>query len=177
MSRPGPQRADVIDASASGAGGNAWQRHFQLGELPRLREAGALPGTQIDLSLHSVQHDEDIELEGELDGRLMLTCQRCMQAAEFELHEPIALRVVRDEEHAASHGEHGGEQEYVIADPTRLDLRWLSEEQALLAMPLVPMHEPDQCPQAQPLAANETEAEPSIAQSPFANLRDMLKKS
>jgi uncharacterized protein len=173
MSRPGSHRADVVDAIASATGAVAWQRHFSIDELTRLREAGALPGTMVDLKLRSEQRDGEVELQGELGGQLVLTCQRCMQTASFELHEPIALRLARDEEHAASQGEH----EYVIADPARLDLRWLSEEQALLALPLVPMHEPDQCPQGRLLAADETEAEPSIAQSPFANLRDMLKKS
>ncbi|MET0984061.1 MAG: YceD family protein [Steroidobacteraceae bacterium] len=173
MPRPGPHRADLVDAIASAAVGTAWQRHFNLDELTRIREAGALTGTELDLSLHSVQRDGHVELEGELGGQLVLTCQRCLQPAVFALNEPIALRVIRDEELAPAEGEH----EYVVADPTRLDLRWLSEEQALLATPLVPMHEPDRCPQGDLLAAEETEAEPSVAQSPFANLRDMLKKS
>lgn len=173
MRQAGPQRVDLVDAVVGAAGGIAWQRHFNLDELFRLQEAGALAGTEVDLSVSSAHRDGHLELDGSLGGRLVLTCQRCLQPAEFALDEPIALRVVREEALAAAEGEN----EYVIADPTRLDLRWLSEEQALLALPLVPMHEPDGCPQGHLLAADELEeAEPNTAQSPFANLRDMLKK-
>jgi uncharacterized protein len=172
MRQAGPQHPDLVDAVVGAAGGIAWQRHFNLDQLSRLQEAGALVGTEIDVKLSSAHRDGNLELEGMLWGRLILTCQRCLQPAEFALNESIALRVVRTEALAVD-----DESEYVIADPTRLDLRWLSEEQALLAMPLVPMHEPEVCPQGHLLAADEMEeAEPNTAQSPFANLRDMLKK-
>jgi uncharacterized protein len=173
MSRPGHHRDEVVDATTSADTGTAWNRSFTLAELPRLQEAGALSGTAIDLNVHSLRRDGRLELNGGLDGELALTCQRCLQPVRVVVHEPIALRVVRDEEQAAGEGDH----DYVIADPARLDLRWLSEEQALLAMPLVPMHEPDECPQGTARLAPEEKREQGIAQSPFANLRDMLDKS
>lgn len=172
MSRPpGSQRADVVDAIAGATAGTAWQRTFALDDLQRLREAGALSGTSIDLHLRSAQREDHLELQGELQGQLLLTCQRCLQPARFEVDEPIALRVVRNESEAAAEAEN----DFIIADPAHLDLRWVSEEQALLAMPLVPMHESDECPQGTATAADE--AKQGIAQSPFANLRDMLKRS
>ena len=176
MSRPGPHRADVVDTIA-GAAGVAWQRHFKLEELARLQEAGALSGTEVDLNLRSAKREDHVELAGDLGGQLMLTCQRCLQPVRIELQESIVLRVVRDERH----GEQQGDHEYVIADPARVDLRWLSEEQALLAMPLVPMHEPEDCPRGQSSLVSAQEDGRDIArsatQSPFANLRDLLKKS
>jgi uncharacterized protein len=177
MPRPGPQRADVVDANAGAIAGSAWERSFGLDDLNRLRDAGALPGSAIDLQVSAALRGESLELAGELRGQLMLICQRCLQPARFELHEPLAVRLLREE----PPGEQEAEFDYVIADPTRLDLRWLSEEQALLAMPLVPMHEPADCPQGHLPAADDASGEEGIAQSvtqsPFANLRDMLKKS
>jgi uncharacterized metal-binding protein YceD (DUF177 family) len=58
----------------------------------------------------------------------------------------------------------------VIADPSRLDLRWLAEDQVLLALPLVPVHEGDEC--------NEVPAESAedeVRQRPFQNLRALLR--
>ncbi len=175
MSRPGPHPADVVDANAGVTAGTSWDRKFALEQLSRLQDAGALPGTAVELQVSGSIRAGHLELEGELGGRLVLTCQRCLQPAPFELREPIGVRVLREEPPGAQEAEY----DYVIADPTRLDLRWLSEEQALLAMPLVPMHEPDECPAGRWVAAEDASGEQGIAeavtQSPFANLRDMLK--
>jgi DUF177 domain-containing protein len=177
MSRPGLQRADVVDANAGAVTGIAWERSFTLDELSRLREAGALSGTTVDIQVSGAIRAEHLELEGELSGQLSLTCQRCLQPVQFDLLEPIAVRVLREEPPV----EQEAEYDYVIADPTRLDLRWLSEEQALLAMPLVPMHEPDECPQGRSVSVEDASGEEGVAeavtQSPFANLRELLKKS
>jgi uncharacterized protein len=57
----------------------------------------------------------------------------------------------------------------VVADPARLDLRWLAEDQALLALPLVPMHDGDECNEVPAQAAGD-----EIRQKPFQNLRALL---
>jgi uncharacterized protein len=70
-----------------------------------------------------------------------------------------------------------GGYEPVLADPSRLDLRWLLEDQALLAMPLVPMHEPGQCRDAEAgLVERERSVDSGGVQRPFQNLRDMMRK-
>jgi len=74
----------------------------------------------------------------------------------------------------------------VIADPARLDLRWLTEEQALLALPLVPMHESQDCAAPAQAASGDCERQPdadgkadddSVRQQPFQHLRDMMRRS
>ena len=82
-----------------------------------------------------------------------------------------------------------GGYEPVVADPTRLDLRWLAEEQALLALPLVPLHEPSACEHAtrrqcgRAGAANGSSRAEDVREAPrharervFKNLRDLLEK-
>lgn len=170
MSRPGPHRDDLIDAVASAVVGTEFARHYELTQFPRLSEAAALPGTHVDLTLSFEKHADFIGITGGLNGALVLTCQRCLQDVSIELNEELTLRLVADEEGAPAESEY----EYVVANPARLDLRWLAEEQALLAMPLVPMHAPDECPA--PVAQADAEPEQGIAQTPFANLRDVLKK-
>jgi uncharacterized metal-binding protein YceD (DUF177 family) len=72
----------------------------------------------------------------------------------------------------------------VVANVSRLDLRWLAEEQVLLALPLVPMHENADCaenvalsdvdaPDSDELAAD---ADEEVRQQPFRNLRDLMRK-
>jgi uncharacterized metal-binding protein YceD (DUF177 family) len=66
----------------------------------------------------------------------------------------------------------------VIGDPERLSVTDLVEEQILLGMPLVPMHEDAaECGES---AAGEhivaAEAPAEDKQRPFANLRELLEK-
>jgi uncharacterized protein len=67
-------------------------------------------------------------------------------------------------------GEPGG-YEPVVANAAHFDVRWFVEEQALLALPLVPMHEPPQCA----LVADGAAGGEVGRQTPFENLRDMLR--
>jgi uncharacterized protein len=102
-----------------------------------------------------------------------------MQAVSVPLDEIFRVVIV-DEERA---DEPGG-YEPVIANAQRLDLRWLAEEQVLLALPLVPTHERDDCAQAvqagaaalaekqQPAAEGDDETR----QKPFQNLRDLMRE-
>jgi uncharacterized metal-binding protein YceD (DUF177 family) len=76
----------------------------------------------------------------------------------------------------------------VVAKASRLDLAWMAEEQALLALPLVPVHENEDCGAA--VASQETgstqeredgaedaeHAEGATTHQPFQNLRDLLRK-
>ena len=68
-----------------------------------------------------------------------------------------------------------GGYEPVVADASRLDLRWLAEEQVFLAMPLAPMHEPGECTDAQ-TSTSEADEDEGARQKPFQNLRDMLRQ-
>jgi uncharacterized protein len=69
-----------------------------------------------------------------------------------------------------------GGYEPVIAEATRFDVRWLAEEQALLAMPLVPLHADGECDEfAAPPSQLEQDASRG-SQKPFENLRDLLEK-
>jgi uncharacterized metal-binding protein YceD (DUF177 family) len=68
-----------------------------------------------------------------------------------------------------------GDYEPEVVDPSRVDLQWLMEEQVLLALPLVPMHEPGQCG-GEIAASLEAEVDAETRQKPFGNLRDMLRE-
>jgi uncharacterized metal-binding protein YceD (DUF177 family) len=72
-----------------------------------------------------------------------------------------------------------GGYEPVIADPERLPVGELIEEQLLLGMPLVPMHGSGaRCPDgAGDKATVVSDAKVEDRQRPFANLRELLDKS
>jgi uncharacterized protein len=169
MSRPPAVHTDaIVDADVCARSGAVIERSFAEAELPRLSAASGQAGSTITARFQFSQFDGLPAIDGELTAVVPATCQRCMKPTSLELHERFQLVVVD-----AERPDEPGGYEPVVADATRLDLRWLAEEQVLLALPLVPMHESTACAQARDAAAEE---EQGVRHKPFQNLRDMLGK-
>lgn len=114
-------------------------------------------------------YDELPAVDGTLSGTVNLSCQRCTEAVAVQIDERFQVILVQQE----TADEPGG-YEPVVADPARFDVRWLAEEQTLLALPLVPLHPAGECDEA---AAQDVEQGATRAtQTPFQNLRDLLEK-
>lgn len=189
MSRPqGVQPDKFVDATVLAGGAQSastLQRGYAVADMPRLREAGAGEGTAFKVTFRFLSLDAHVAIEGALDGVAKLTCQRCLQAVDVPLNDEFKLVVVPDE---AAELEEAVDYEPVVADPKRLDLHALAEDQALLALPLVPRHESESCVEARGAVAAapadvavEQDAQAIQAgaqdkQMPFKNLRDMMRK-
>ena len=166
MPRPPAVSSDlIVDADVCARAGSTIERHFSVEQLPRLQEAGALGGSSVDLRLQFSLFDERPAVDGTLSGTVRLGCQRCMQPVTVPIDERFQVILVKQE----SADEPGG-YEPVIADPARFDVRWLAEEQTLLALPLVPAHAAGECGDV------EQGASRAVTQRPFQNLRDLLEK-
>ena len=169
MPRPPADPADLlVDADVCARAGSTIERQFSLEQLPRLQEAGARAGTRIDMRLQFSLFDERPAVDGKLGGTVHLSCQRCMEAVAVPIDERFQVILVQQE----SADEPGG-YEPVIADPARFDLRWLAEEQTLLALPLVSLHPVGECDEA---TQDVEQGESPGIQKPFSNLRDLLEK-
>jgi uncharacterized protein len=170
MSRPPGLEIDaLIDASVQAHANGVVERRFTASQLPRLSEAGISEPADIRVSIRFSTYENRVALKGRLGGHVTMTCQRCMQPTTVEMEDEFRLLVVDDEADEAA--ESGG-FEPVVADPARLDLRWLAEEQTLLSVPLVPKHTDEQCA-TQPVERGKSEK--PVGQRPFANLRDLLR--
>jgi uncharacterized protein len=161
----------VVDADVYARAGSTIERHFSVAELTRLQEAGAQDGSRIDVRLKFSLFDDRPAIDGTLSGTVRLKCQRCMQPVPVPVDERFKVLLVQQE----SADEPGG-YEPVIADAAHFDVRWLAEEQALLALPLVPLHPAGECEEAGAAPAESEQATRSGAQRPFENLRDLLEK-
>ncbi len=172
MPRPPAVTNDLlVDADVCARAGSTIERHFSVAQLPRLAEAGALDGSRLELRLRFSLFDARPAIDGELRGTISLRCQRCMQPVAVKVEERFQVILVQQES-----AEEPGGYEPVIADAAHFDVRWLAEEQALLALPLVPMHAVGECEEAPvPLLDTEQGASPGV-QKPFQNLRDLLEK-
>jgi uncharacterized protein len=183
MPRPPAVPADnIVDAEVCARAGSTIARRFSAAELPRLREAGGLEGSWIEAEFQFSEFEGKPAVAGELHGTVVLTCQRCMRPADIELDDTFQVILVDTER-----SDEPGGYEPVIVKPSRLDLAWLAEEQTLLALPLVPMHENEDCAEMAPGEVASTQereedaehagdAEGATTHQPFRNLRDLLRK-
>jgi uncharacterized protein len=170
---------NLVDAEVCSRAGSTIARRFSAAELPRLREAGGQEGSSIGADFQFSLFDGRPAVKGGVHGTAVLTCQRCMQPVAIEIEDSFQVLIVD-----AERDDEPGGYEPVVADATRLDLGWLAEEQVLLALPLVPMHENIDCAVAAGLAApeaaggdvEEDAGDTGATHQPFQNLRDLLRK-
>lgn len=172
MSRPPGATVDhYLDALHAARTRITVDRRFAAGDLPRLLEAGAGEKSQLNATFRFTQIEGKAAVDGSLTGDVWLTCQRCTQPVAIAIDESFEVVIVADED--ATPDAFGG-YEPIAVEATRLDLQWLAEEQTLLALPLVPMHEPDECIEVN--EADEVVPDEAPRQQPFGDLRELLKK-
>lgn len=171
MSRPQGLETDAfVDALVQAHAGAPVERRFQVSQLPRLSEAGIDEPGDIRLSVRFSIVEGHVALDGRVRGSVTMTCQRCMQPAKVEIDDEFQLTIINDDAATSQQEEESVGYEPIVADPARLDVRWLAEEQTLLAAPLVAKHADEGCAGAVAVESKET-----VGQKPFANLKDMLR--
>jgi uncharacterized protein len=104
-------------------------------------------------------------LAGELQASLPLECQRCLESLRLPLQQPIELLIDADEQLA---GETGADT--ISSEDGYIDIYSVIEDELILAIPLVALHEDTDCNKHWPAAAG---AESETGQSPFAVLQQL----
>ena len=92
------------------------------------------------------------------------TCQRCLGPVDCDVVVDVHFRFVADEDTAAA--EDDASEEDVLVLDRRFDLLGLVEDELLLGMPLIPLH--DACPVEVKLAVADPEFEAELEKKPNA---------
>lgn len=79
-----------------------------------------------------------------IEGKLVLQCQRCLEALEYPLHIESQLRLVQGATQF-DHLDDGDEEADSIPASTEMDVLALVEDEILLSLPISPLHAPEQC--------------------------------
>ena len=172
---PDPRKLDVVAAAAEGL---VLEGSWPLAGFSRLLEGAAQDG-KVHWSIRGQRRpvpggEPEIWLHLAAQARLWRDCQRCLQPVALDLDVARALRFVADE--ATAEAMDAESEDDVLATPRSLDLHALVEDELLLALPLVPMH--DQCPAPLPMStgAIDDEAAAEPAPRPFAVLAGMKRR-
>jgi uncharacterized protein len=174
MSEPWSQLSDV-DRLADRQADVAFE--IPLSRLPRVQAqiAGA-QGTVRGVA-HFRREAGYRVAELELEGEAKLVCQRCLAPTTWRLASEARVAIVANERDADRVPQ---EVETVHAPDDRIRIADLVEEELLLTLPLVPLHESaDECSNLQDeVPAPEVEAAPvQETQRPFERLGELLKRN
>lgn len=118
--------------------------------------------------------DDDVWLHLQAKTSIPLTCQRCMNAVDSPLEVDQWYRFVATEDIAMAEDDES-EEDLLVMEP-QFDLLGVLEDELLMALPVVPMHQ--QCPIAPVMRAGEDEMAGGGAEkpNPFAVLAQIKVK-
>jgi len=168
MSAGLPQHIDIRRIAESG-------RHLEgeitLENCPRLKQVVSAGEGKISVVLDfDKQPDGQLTIQGVVQGQVVQECQRCLEPVVLELECEVSVGIVSSESEAELLRD---DLDPVIVEE-ELNLDDLVEDELLLALPIVPLHEICDPPQAASSGAGQ-EAEPPKRENPFAVLASLKK--
>ena len=171
-----PQR---LNLQAPAQDGQPWSEATPLQDLQRL--AGEAQGLAPDAAVQwqaraesrpQAGAEDQVWLHLSAQASVPLTCQRCMAAVSTPLEVDQWYRFVESEEVAMAEDDEA-EEDLLVMVP-QFDLLALLEDELLMALPLVPMHET--CPVTPVFSAGDAAVEAAEAKpNPFAVLGQLKK--
>jgi uncharacterized protein len=165
-----------IDPLRLASQGRSFSGQLALESLPRLQ--GMLASQEGEISAEiAFGHDKRNRpvMQGKLQGQVILTCQRCLQDMEWPVEVDFEL-VIIDAERAESEADDQSD-EVLIVESTPMVLADILEDELILSLPIVPMHDLEHCASAKYVHAETVEEEGEADKpNPFAVLADLKRK-
>ena len=171
-----PQR---LNLQALAQDGQPWSEATLLKDLQRLADEaqGLAPDAAVQWQARAELRpqagaEDQVWLHLSAQASVPLTCQRCMAAVSTPLEVDQWYRFVESEEVAMAEDDEA-EEDLLVMVP-QFDLLALLEDELLMALPLVPMHET--CPVTPVFSAGDPAVEAAQAKpNPFAVLGQLKK--
>jgi uncharacterized protein len=163
-----PELPETIDPMRLAKTGKELSGSYDLRQFARVN-ASLNDDSKVQLSfkLEFSRDDENrlFSVVGDLQTTLPLICQRCMQPMQHQLSAMIKMAIVSNEAEAENLP---AEFEPYIDTGVPVKLQDFIEDELLLAMPLVSLHEEQECPAADKFKHDET-----AKKKPFAELKNL----
>lgn len=145
-----------------------------LDRLGRFTEmlASTKGAVYVELEFYNDEFGQHI-VSGSLHAKVEVVCQRCLEPLEIVLDDDIKLAVLNDESKVAALD---ADLDPWICTDTKLELSSLVEEQLILCLPIVSLHESANCNSKSGYAVTASNNEPSPANgtvNPFAVLKSL----
>lgn len=145
-----PQHVDPIRFAD-----NATQLHGVLhtDQMERLKASLLVQDAPVAVQLEfGIDHQGTKFLKGHVETSLQLQCQRCMEPYNCAIIDDFLLGMVRTEEEAKLLPEKY--DPFLLAPDGQLTIADIVEDELILSMPIVPMHDPKECQVNLPFAVS-----------------------
>lgn len=134
-------------------------------DMQRLCEVLHEETGEIGVDIEFGKNEQGIRfVTGQLSGTLQLQCQRCMEPLAYEITNKIWLAIVHTEDEAEDLPT--GYDSIVVKDGI-LVIQDMVEDELIVSMPVVPMHDPKDCKVTLPLIIESDQATQMEKESPF----------
>lgn len=144
-----------------------------LAELPRLCDPLADNQGKVRAKFVFERDERNaVVIHSELDVEVKMVCQRCLELVALPIHSECDYAVVREGANTQSVPQ-GYDVLELGEDP--LDLLALVEEELLLALPIVPAHDPKDCQQPAGLDEPEPSEDEVTRSNPFSVLAQLKR--
>ena len=149
------------------------QGKWPIKQLKRVSDILLSEQGEINIELKFDRAGRNPFIEGHISADLKLKCQRCMQAMDFPLDSHFKLGLVLNE---AQMDELPDIYEPYLVEDENNHLPDMIEDELLLALPLVPMHEFDCSEYVNTLNSEQPteEVKQEKKENPFSVLKDLL---
>jgi len=144
--------------------GGKFQGEIGLSDLGRLSDFLLSDRAEIDVEFSFSQSDYDLPMvEGQLQARFIIECQRCLKAMELPLNIDFQLLVSPPDSEVTE-----SSLDTVFSENGSVDIFAVVEDELILGLPLVTMHEDIACNEF--WQAQEEDPEPTTKENPFSVL-------
>ena len=161
---------EPLDASNLAAAATVVEREFRLADFTRLVDRLAAPEgvARARIVWRSIGGVPTGQLE--VRAEALLTCQRCLGPMRRVLESASQLAFIEHEDAPVP-----AEHEAIPGDPHEVDLAGLVEDELLLSLPLIAIHDAGEECASQ--VASDADAGPPAQEMrrPFAGLKELLK--
>jgi uncharacterized protein len=116
-----------------------------ISDFRRLAKVALEDAREIDVWLEGFQDNESRPcLRLRVNGRIRISCQRCLEALSIEFASDRRFVLVEREDEMMDLADEDESLESLLAE-IELDVMGLVEDEILLQMPIAPTHEPEAC--------------------------------
>jgi uncharacterized protein len=121
---------------------------------------------EVDVNLSfDVDEQKTPFIRGHFAASVMLQCQRCMEPFKYDIVNDLLLGIVRSEEEAEELPD--SYDPAMATEENILLIQDIIEDELLIGLPIVPMHNAKECKVKLPLSASSKEAGEMEKENPF----------
>jgi len=146
--------------------GGGYAGIIRVGELTRLAEFLHSDNATVAIEFEFVKSEYDAPtVRGKLDTCLSIECQRCLQAMEKQLSIEFNLLVDADDDLVAE-----SSLDTIYSEDGYIDIFEVAEDELILALPLVNMHDDLACNEYWPVEEQQSQ---QVRENPFSVLEKL----